>query len=134
MDFTAFSNHLDIVNIFNNGSQLVADAIINSLEYVGSGAGSGSEFEGPLMLDLICITITGHENATWINITLNGVVDIDYNSDYLIASGADVSIASENFTVILQCISLVTQQSSTVTITSGIDKDHSFAGCSIRVI
>ncbi|XP_065910282.1 uncharacterized protein [Dysidea avara] len=106
----------DIVNIFNNGSQLVADAVINTLEYVGSGGGSG--FDGPLMLDLFCITITGHENATWVNVTIDGMVDINYDSDYLMFSSANVSITSENFTVILQCISLVTRQSSTVTITT----------------
>jgi len=87
---------------------------------VGSGTSSGGGFGGPIMLDLTCITITGHENATWINITVDGTVDIRYNSNYPLFSSVDVSIASENFTVILQCISLVTQQLSTVTITTGM--------------
>jgi len=92
---------------------------------VGSGDGSGSEFEGPILLDLTCITITGHENITWVNITVDGAVDINFDSSYPMFSSADVSIASENFTVILQCVSLVTQQFSTVTITTGTESQRS---------
>ena len=117
----SFCLHVDIINIFNNGSQLVPDAIINTLDYVGSGAGSGGEFEGPVLLDLTCITITGHENITWVNVTVDGTVDINFDSSHPMFSSADVSIASENFIVILQCVSSVTQQFSTVTITTGTE-------------
>lgn len=109
----------DIVNIFNeNGDQLVANAVINSLGYIGSG-GSASGAGVPIMLSFTCITVSGHENATWVNPISIGVVNIIYDIGTIYMSSVEVSISSDNFTVLLSCLSADSQQFSNVTITSG---------------
>lgn len=108
----------DIVNIFNeNGDQLVANAVINSLGYIGSG-GSASGAGVPIMLTFTCITVSGHENATWVNPISVGVVNIIYDIGTIYMSSVEVSISSDNFTVLLSCLSADSQQFSNVTITS----------------
>ena len=109
----------DVVNIFNEASeQLVPDAILNSFGFVGSG-GSASGAGIPIMLYFTCVTISGHENATWISLINIGDANITYDdgTDYM--SSVEVSISNEDFTVLLSCFSANSRQFSNITITSG---------------
>lgn len=109
---------LDIINIFDeNGDQLVADAIINSVGHVGSGSASG--FDMSNILHFTCITVSGHENATWMSLFDVGEVNVTYNPGTFHMSVVEVSIEGDSFTVSLSCSSAASQQFSTVTITSG---------------
>ena len=109
----------DIVNIFNeDGDQLVADAIVNSFSYVGSG-GSASGAGIPIMLRFTCVTVNGHENTTWENPVNIGADNITYDDGTLYMSSVEVLITSDNFIVLLNCSSADSQQFSTLTITSG---------------
>ena len=111
----------DIVNIFDEeGNQLVANGIVNSLNSVGSGSGSGSGGGMPMTLSFTCITVSGHENAMWNNLTNVGAVNVSYDSGTTYMTGVEVSVGSQNFTVVLSCSSADSQQSANLTITSGV--------------
>ena len=86
--------------------------------YVGSG-GSASGAGIPIMLHFTCITVSGHENAAWLNPISIGEVNITYDTGTIYMSSVEVSITSDNFTVLLSCLSTDSQQFSNVTITSG---------------
>ena len=100
------------------GDQFVADAIINNMGYVGSG-GSASGAGIPIMLHFTCITVSGHENATWLNPISAGEVNITYDTGTVYMSSVEVSITSDNFIVLLSCLSTDSQHFANVTITSG---------------
>jgi len=86
---------------------------------MASGSGSGSGAGIPITLYFTCITVSEHENATWVNLTSTGAVNITYDLGTIYMSSVEMSITSENFTVLLKCSSDDSQQFSTVTITSG---------------
>ena len=110
---------LDIVNIFNEASeQLVPNAIINNFGHIGSG-GSANGAGIPIMLYFTCITVSGHENATWMSLINIGDANITYDDGIDYMSSVEVLISGENFTVLLSCFSSSSRQFSNITITSG---------------